>query len=539
MSVRPGRITAVVQGPGRHRAPGRRAAAGADRATSGTASWTWPRSGRGTSRRCWTGRCRRIWSRTRRPRASNCCRASATWSPSATASAWDHCAHTAALCYQVARLLDQDPFVLLLMRGRGERQLLDALQVRSAARADAVRGSGRGGAGGSWAAEAYRGGGHPAAAAGRAAAARRSPGCRRRWTRRRRPPHGIDPARPGVPRRGRGRARPTGCWRRRCASRTAVGDCPDPVLTAAPGRGTAGRDGPERASGGGGGPARGGSGAAGSVPASNSPYVPGGSAGPPAWPCWRRSGPRSGGRSHARVPHSRRPGRRANGPRCGPRATAGRWPARRRQLRLGRDGRWWPYRKERGRWVPAGTAAQDPATALASASGRTGGGANFEGAEGEGDRADPSPSRSLQRSRSAAAPADRRPRDGNRDSRSLGNLARQPAGNRDGRSLGQPAGHAKVRQRSVHDRAGGRERRAGEQPLPRGDRRQAGDVPASSSRSRPTSRTSPSRAPAAAARTRRSSTTTRPARPSPAAAPTAPAAAPPSPSRPTTSRPAT
>lgn len=36
------------------------------------------------------------------------------------------------------------------------------------------------------------------------------------------------------------------------------------------------------------------------------------------------------------------------------------------QLRLGRDGRWWPYRKERGRWVPAGAACQDPATALAS-----------------------------------------------------------------------------------------------------------------------------------------------------------------------------
>jgi hypothetical protein len=37
------------------------------------------------------------------------------------------------------------------------------------------------------------------------------------------------------------------------------------------------------------------------------------------------------------------------------------------QLRLGRDGRWWPYHKERGRWLPAGGAAQDPATALTSA----------------------------------------------------------------------------------------------------------------------------------------------------------------------------
>ncbi|MFI9201432.1 SWF or SNF family helicase [Streptomyces sp. NPDC053048] len=50
---------------------------------------------------------------------------------------WDHCAHTAALCHQVARLLDQDPFVLLLLRGRGERDLLDELRERGAARTTA------------------------------------------------------------------------------------------------------------------------------------------------------------------------------------------------------------------------------------------------------------------------------------------------------------------------------------------------------------------------------------------------------------------
>ncbi|MGW0556042.1 SWIM zinc finger family protein [Streptomyces sp. NPDC002926] len=55
--------------------------------------------------------------------------------PECDCEAWDHCPHTTALCYQVARLLDQDPFVLLLMRGRGERRLLDELQIRSAARA--------------------------------------------------------------------------------------------------------------------------------------------------------------------------------------------------------------------------------------------------------------------------------------------------------------------------------------------------------------------------------------------------------------------
>ncbi|WP_399477603.1 SWIM zinc finger family protein, partial [Streptomyces sp. TRM68367] len=45
------------------------------------------------------------------------------------------CKHAAALCYQTARLLDADPFVLLLLRGRGERDVLDALSRRSAARA--------------------------------------------------------------------------------------------------------------------------------------------------------------------------------------------------------------------------------------------------------------------------------------------------------------------------------------------------------------------------------------------------------------------
>ncbi|GAA3172120.1 MULTISPECIES: hypothetical protein [Streptomyces] len=42
------------------------------------------------------------------------------------------CKHAAALCCHVARLLDADPFVLLLMRGRGERELLDELTRRSA-----------------------------------------------------------------------------------------------------------------------------------------------------------------------------------------------------------------------------------------------------------------------------------------------------------------------------------------------------------------------------------------------------------------------
>jgi len=52
------------------------------------------------------------------------------------------CKHAAALIYQTARLLDADPFVLLLMRGRGERELLDTLSRRNAtqaARAESAR----------------------------------------------------------------------------------------------------------------------------------------------------------------------------------------------------------------------------------------------------------------------------------------------------------------------------------------------------------------------------------------------------------------
>ncbi|GDY78593.1 hypothetical protein SAV31267_080780 [Streptomyces avermitilis] len=51
------------------------------------------------------------------------------------------------------------------------------------------------------------------------------------------------------------------------------------------------------------------------------------------------------------------------------RASGNRWSVvgGRAQVRLGAEGRWWPYRKERGRWLPAGPAAQDPATALALA----------------------------------------------------------------------------------------------------------------------------------------------------------------------------
>ncbi|MFG1694525.1 SWIM zinc finger family protein [Nonomuraea sp. NPDC049309] len=51
--------------------------------------------------------------------------------PECSCPDWGHpCVHAAALCYQASWLLDADPFVLLLLRGRGARELVEALQDR-------------------------------------------------------------------------------------------------------------------------------------------------------------------------------------------------------------------------------------------------------------------------------------------------------------------------------------------------------------------------------------------------------------------------
>ena len=52
--------------------------------------------------------------------------------PTCTCDGWElPCQHAAALCYQVAWLLDDDPFILLLLRGRSREHVLDELQARS------------------------------------------------------------------------------------------------------------------------------------------------------------------------------------------------------------------------------------------------------------------------------------------------------------------------------------------------------------------------------------------------------------------------
>jgi hypothetical protein len=65
--------------------------------------------------------------------------------PSCTCDGWElPCQHAAALCYQVGWLLDEDPFVLLLIRGRSREQLLDDLQQRATGDAPPAPPAGRG-----------------------------------------------------------------------------------------------------------------------------------------------------------------------------------------------------------------------------------------------------------------------------------------------------------------------------------------------------------------------------------------------------------
>jgi uncharacterized Zn finger protein len=271
--------------------------------------------------------------------------------PECDCGAWDHCGHTAALCYQVARLLDQDPFVLLLMRGRGEHALLDDLQARSAVPAEEAPEPE-----GVDAAEAYAGGGiRPPLPA--PAELPEEPGVPPSLDTEAPPGTGVDPV--AV---------------RHLAARTAVeahrllaealrqpschvpqlGVAPDAVrlAVAAPDHALverlatgSGRDQESLAD------------------ATRAWELGGADALSVLEEQWEPSG---GTLARARAAldsawdEDERPSLTAGGNRW----TVVGAPA---QVRLGRDGRWWPYRKERERWILAGPAALDPATALASA----------------------------------------------------------------------------------------------------------------------------------------------------------------------------
>ena len=259
----------------------------------------------------------------------------------------------------MARLLDQDPFVLLLLRGRGERELLDELQVRSVPARPRPRLPGRSRPyEGVDAAEAYADGdilpplpAPPPCPQSRA--------CRRPWTRRPSPPPGVDPAALEFLARGPP-ARRTGCSPRRSrpgheqrsiaaeltlaqdAVRLASGVPATPVavrLADGSGRDREGLALAVRA------------------------WEHGGTAALAVLEDDRPAEAETLARARAALESAweedERPPLRASG---------NRWTVvgGRTQLRLGTDGRWWPYRKERGRWAPAGPASQDPATALAA-----------------------------------------------------------------------------------------------------------------------------------------------------------------------------
>ena len=62
--------------------------------------------------------------------------------PECDCPAWElPCQHAAALSFQASWLLDADPFVLLLIRGKGEREIREELESRTAPRAE-LRGRG-------------------------------------------------------------------------------------------------------------------------------------------------------------------------------------------------------------------------------------------------------------------------------------------------------------------------------------------------------------------------------------------------------------
>ncbi|MEW2071237.1 SWF or SNF family helicase [Streptomyces sp. NPDC007346] len=286
--------------------------------------------------------------------------------PECSCGTWDHCPHSGALCYQVARLLDEDPFVLLLMRGRDERRLLDELQVRSAARA--VRG-GRAGAPEEVDRAAYGVPADEAFAAGSILPPLPAPppvpgepGLPPSLDTETGPPPGLDPAALEVlaadsavrAHRMLLEALAPGHERQPVAAeltpeqdavRLAADARPEPWIATRLAKGS----GRPRAD----------------LEAAVRAWRYGGVAALAVLDEEWDPDPDSLARARARLAEAWEEGERPQ-----LRAAPARWTVVGAdvQLRYDRDGRWWPYRKERGRWVPAGPADDDPASALAGAS---------------------------------------------------------------------------------------------------------------------------------------------------------------------------
>ncbi|WP_229851995.1 SWIM zinc finger family protein [Streptomyces albospinus] len=301
--------------------------------------------------------------------------------PECSCEAWDHCAHSAALCYQVARLLDEDPFVLLLLRGRDERALLDELQERSAARAEVAADrtapadapTGRSGAtAGDTAAGGPGNERAPGVSAVEAYAARdilpalpapppvvTQPGSAPVLG-------GGTPPAPGVDVTALEFLIDDAAARARRLLSDALSpwhpDSPPPpeltpeqdaVRLAAGGPGTAMA---ARLAAGSGRDAR-------SLARAVRAWELGGTAGLAVLEEDWSPAPEALARANDRLATAWEGG----GTRPRLRAAGNRWTVvgGDAQLRYGRDGRWWPYRKEGGQWTPAGPATDDPAAALA------------------------------------------------------------------------------------------------------------------------------------------------------------------------------
>ncbi|MFH9568266.1 SWF or SNF family helicase [Streptomyces globisporus] len=289
--------------------------------------------------------------------------------PECTCGAWDHCPHSGALCYQVARLLDEDPFVLLLMRGREERRLLDELQVRSAARAVRPGDGGEGEDAGD-AEQEVRGvpAGEAFAAAGilpplpAPPSAPDTPGLGPSLDTETPPAPGIDPtalevlAADSAVRAHRMLLDALAPGHEEQPLPVELTPQQDAVRLAADARPDA-RIGARLAAGSGRPPA--------DLDAAVRAWRYGGVAALAVLDEEWAPDPEDLGRARARLGEAweagERPALRANG--------RARWTVAGAdlQLRLDRGGQWWPYRKERGRWVPAGPADDDPAGALAGA----------------------------------------------------------------------------------------------------------------------------------------------------------------------------
>ncbi|MGW7385512.1 SWF or SNF family helicase [Streptomyces sp. NPDC054794] len=282
--------------------------------------------------------------------------------PECDCGAWDHCGHTAALCHQVARLLDEDPFVLLLLRGRGERAFLDALHARGttplrapdqAAHPATVEPEGVDAAE-AWAAADILP--SPPALPGLPDTPGTPPGLDAETP----PAPGVDPAALEY------LATQTAAEAHRLlADALSAGPEPGPAkpqLTAAQDAVRLATGGPERAvrdrlaTGSG----RGREGLATAVRAWQHGGADALAALDEEWQVTGEALARARAALAAAWDEDERPTLRATG---------NRWtlPGAGIQLRLGRDGRWWPYIEESGRWLPAGGPARDPATALAAA----------------------------------------------------------------------------------------------------------------------------------------------------------------------------